>query len=270
MSGTESTGNSTAQGGGAGRGALVAGGASGLGEATARRLAREGFRVVVFDRDEAGAQRVAAAIGGGASAVSGDICDGAAVEAAVAAAASSPLGLRVAVSCAGVIISEKAVGRDGAHDYERFMHVININLGGTFNVLRLAAAAMNGNEALADEDGERGVIVNSASIAAYEPQIGQIAYGASKGGIVTMTLAAARDLASRGIRVVSIAPGTMETPMLASVPDEVRASIAATIPFPSRFGHPDEYASLVAHIVENRLLNGETIRLDGALRLAPR
>ena len=251
-----------------GKSALVSGGASGLGEATARRLAQDGFRVVVFDRDAEGGTKLAAELGGGAAAFAGDVCDPVAVQAAVDAAASSALGLRVVVNCAGIGISEKVVGREGAHDLERFIRVINVNLVGTFNVMRLGAAAMNSNEPL--EDGERGVVVNTASVAAYEPQVGQVAYGASKGGIVTMTLAAARDLASRGIRVVTIAPGTFDTPLLGSLPEEVRQSIADTIPFPSRLGQPPEYASLVSFIVANRLINGETIRIDGALRMAAR
>ena len=250
------------------RSALVAGGASGLGAATARRLAQDGFRVVIFDRDAAAGAALAAELGNGATAHAGDVCDTAAVQAAVDDAATAPKGLRVVVNCAGIAPSEKTVGKTGPHDFDLFVRTINVNLIGTFNVLRLGAAAMNGNEPL--EDGERGVVVNTASVAAYEPQVGQIAYGASKGGVVTMTLAAARDLAGRGIRVVTIAPGLMDTPMLAGLPEDVQASIAATVPFPARFGRPAEYASLVATIVENRLLNGETIRLDGALRMAAR
>jgi len=248
--------------------ALVSGGASGLGEATARRLARDGFRVVVFDRNEVAGATLAAELGGGARAFAGDVTDPVTVQAAVDEAASSPLGLRVVVNCAGIGISEKTVGKTGAHDLESFRRVIDVNLIGTFNVMRLGAAAMNVNAPL--EDGERGVVVNTASVAAFEPQVGQIAYGASKGAIVTMTLAAARDLANRGIRVVTIAPGTFDTPLLGTLPEDVRQSIAATVPFPSRLGLPEEYGELVAFIVANRLLNGETIRLDGALRMAPR
>ena len=251
-----------------GKSALVSGGASGLGAATALRLAQAGFRIVIFDRNAEAGAALAAVLGNGARAFAGDVTDPVAVQAAVDEAASSPLGLRVVVNCAGIGISEKTVGKTGAHDLESFRRVIDVNLIGTFNVMRLGAAAMSANEPL--EDGERGVIVNTASVAAYEPQIGQAAYGASKGAIATMTLAVARDLAGRGIRVCSIAPGTMATPMLAALPDEVRASLAATVPFPSRLGDPDEFAALVEHIVSNRLLNGETIRLDGALRMAPR
>lgn len=252
----------------AGKAALVSGGASGLGEATARRLAQAGFKVVVFDRNGAAATALAAELGGGAQGFAGDVTDPAAVQAAVDAAAAAPLGLRVVVNCAGIVISEKTVGKTGAHDLDTFRKVIDVNLIGTFNVMRLGAAAMNGNEPL--EDGERGVVVNTASVAAYEPQIGQAAYGASKGAIVSLTLAAARDLANRGIRIMTIAPGTMDTPMMGGMPEDVRQSIAATIPFPSRLGDPAEFAELVAFIVDNRLLNGETIRLDGALRMAAR
>jgi NAD(P)-dependent dehydrogenase (short-subunit alcohol dehydrogenase family) len=248
--------------------ALISGGASGLGAATARRLAQAGFRIVIFDRNADAGAALAAELGNGARAFAGDVTDPVAVQAAVDEAATAPLGLRVVVNCAGIGISEKTVGKTGAHDLDSFIRVINVNLIGTFNVMRLGAAAMNANEPL--EDGERGVVVNTASVAAYEPQMGQVAYGASKGGIVTMTLAAARDLAGRGIRVVTIAPGTFDTPLLGSLPEEVRQSIAATIPFPSRLGDPAEYGALVEFIVANRLLNGETIRLDGGIRMAPK
>lgn len=251
-----------------GKSALVSGGASGLGAATARRLAQAGFRVVIFDRNAEAGTVLAAELGNGARAFGGDVIDPVAVQAAVDEAASSPLGLRVVVNCAGIAISEKTVGKTGAHDLDSFVRVINVNLIGTFNVMRLGAAAMNSNEPL--EDGERGVVINTASVAAYEPQVGQVAYGASKGAVVTMTLAAARDLASRGIRVMTIAPGTFDTPLLGAMPEEVRQSIAATVPYPSRMGDPAEYGELVAFIVANRLLNGETIRLDGALRMTAR
>ena len=251
-----------------GKSALVSGGASGLGAATARRLAQAGFRIVIFDRNAEAGTALAAELGNGARAFAGDVSDPVAVQAAVDDAASSPLGLRVVVNCAGIGISEKTVGKTGAHDLDSFVRVINVNLIGTFNVMRLGAAAMNSNEPL--EDGERGVVVNTASVAAYEPQIGQVAYGASKGAIVTMTLAAARDLASRGIRVMTIAPGTFDTPLLGALPEEVRQSLAATIPFPARLGDPAEYGALVEFIVANRMLNGETIRLDGALRMTAR
>ena len=241
-------------------GALVTGGASGLGAATGATLAEAGYDVVLFDRDRAA--------GPGCRAVVGDVADEAAVGAAVAAAEEAADGLRVAVACAGVAPSERIVGSRGVHDLARFEHVLRVNLAGTFNLLRLAAAAMAANEP--DDDGCRGVIVCTASAAAYEPQVGQAAYAASKGGVVSLTLCAARDLASLGIRVVSIAPGVMETPMLAAMPEQVRESLAATVPFPPRLGRPQEFASLVESIVRNPYLNGETIRLDGALRMPPR
>jgi NAD(P)-dependent dehydrogenase (short-subunit alcohol dehydrogenase family) len=250
------------------KGALVAGGASGLGRATTQRLAASGYRVTILDRDEERAAALAAELGSAAGYGAADVTDTEAVQAAVDAAATAPEGLRVVVNCAGIGISQRTVGKDGPHDLDLFERVVRVNLIGTFNVMRLAAAAMVSNEPLAD--GERGVIVNTASVAAFEPQIGQVAYGASKGGIVTMTLAAARDLAARGVRVCTIAPGTFDTPLLGSLPQDVRASLAAAVPFPSRLGGPDEYAALVEHVVENRMLNGETIRLDGALRMAPR
>jgi NAD(P)-dependent dehydrogenase (short-subunit alcohol dehydrogenase family) len=241
-------------------GALVSGGASGLGAAAGATLAEAGYDVVLLDRD--------LATGPGARAMVGDVADEAAVGAAVAAAAEARGGLRVAVACAGVAPSERIVSSRGVHDLARFEQVLRVNLVGTFNVLRLAAAAMAGNEP--DGDGCRGVIVCTASAAAYEPQVGQAAYAASKGGVVSLTLCAARDLASLGIRVVSIAPGVMETPMLAAMPEQVRENLAATVPFPPRLGRPQEFGSLVEAIVGNPYLNGETIRLDGALRMPPR
>jgi NAD(P)-dependent dehydrogenase (short-subunit alcohol dehydrogenase family) len=189
------------------------------------------------------------------------------VEAAVAAAAGED-GLRISICCAGIGWAEKVAGRHGPHAYEPFETVIRVNLLGTFNVLRLASAAMLANEP--DAGGERGVCVNTASIAAYDGQIGQLAYSASKGGIVGLTLPAARDLASVGIRVCAIAPGLFDTPLLAGLPEDARNSLGASVPFPARLGRPDEYAALARHIVENSMLNGEVIRLDGALRMAPR
>jgi NAD(P)-dependent dehydrogenase (short-subunit alcohol dehydrogenase family) len=251
------------------RSALVAGGASGLGEAAARRLAAAGFRVVVYDRNEERAQWLAGELGGGALACAGDVADPGAVQTAVdAAAGASALGLRVVVNCAGIGAFERTVGKEGPHAMESFRRVLEVNLIGTFNVMRLCAAAMNGNTP--QEDGERGVVVNTASIAAFDGQIGQLAYAASKGAIVSMTLVAARDLSNRGIRVVTVAPGTFDTPLLGTLSEEIRHSLAASIPFPQRLGQPDEYGQLVVQIVENRMLNGETIRLDGALRMAPR
>ncbi|HET9094937.1 MAG TPA: SDR family NAD(P)-dependent oxidoreductase [Solirubrobacteraceae bacterium] len=247
--------------------AIVFGGASGLGEATARRLAAEGASVTVADLNPAGAERVAAEIGGSARAV--DVTDADAVGRAVDAAASSTAaGLRISVCCAGVGTPARLVGRDGPTPLEHFASVINVNLLGTINVLRLAAARMALNEP--DAEGERGVCVNTASVAAFDGQIGQVAYAASKGGVVGLTLPAARELAQRGVRVMTIAPGIFDTPMLAGFSEEVRASLAASIPFPSRLARPSEYADLVEHIVTNPMLNGEVIRLDGAIRMPPR
>jgi len=248
-----------------GKGALVAGGASGLGEATARALAGAGAAVVIADLNAEKGEALAGEIG--AVFVQADVTDADAVGAAVDRAAEADGGLRISVCCAGIGWAQRVTGRQGAHDLEIFFNVIKVNLIGSFNVLRLAATAMNGND---PEDGERGVCVNTASIAAFDGQIGQIAYAASKGGIVGMTLPAARDLASRGIRVVTIAPGLFDTPLLAALPQESRDALGASIPFPSRLGLPEEYARLALQIVENPMLNGETIRLDGALRMAPK
>lgn len=249
-----------------GTGAIVFGGASGLGEATARRLAADGADVVVADLNVDRANAVADAIGG--RAVATDVTDPGSVEAAVAAAAEAPGGLRLSVVCAGLATPGKLLGREGPTELERFANVIQVNLIGTINALRLAAAAMAGNEP--DEHGERGVCVQTASIAAYDGQIGQVAYAASKGGVASLTLPVARELAGRGIRVVTIAPGLFDTPMMAGLPEATRTSLAGTVPFPARLGDPAEYAALVEHIVANRMLNGEVIRLDGALRMAPR
>ena len=247
--------------------ALVSGGASGLGAATSRRLAEGGARVTVVDLGEEQGEKLAAEIGG--TYFKADVTDPAQVQAAVDhAAAESPL--RVAVNCAGIGWAQRTVARDGtAHDLDVFAKVVTVNLIGTFNVLRLAAAAMSKTEP-ANEDGERGVIVNTASIAAFDGQIGQVAYSASKGGVVGLTLPAARDLSAIGIRVLTIAPGTFDTPMLAMLPQEARDALGAGIPFPKRLGKPEEFGSLVAHIVSNAALNGEVIRLDGALRMPPK
>ncbi|MDW5594263.1 SDR family NAD(P)-dependent oxidoreductase [Conexibacter stalactiti] len=249
-----------------GAGAIVFGGASGLGAATARRLAAAGADVTIADRDEERARALARELG--AAAVTTDVTDPASVEAAVASAAAGPGGLRISVVCAGVGTPAKLVGRDGATPLESFARVIEVNLLGTLNCLRLAAAAMTANEP--DAGGERGLCVNTASIAAYDGQIGQIAYAASKGGVAAVTLPAARELARAGVRVVTIAPGLFDTPMMAGLPEAARASLAGTVPFPARLGDPAEYAELVAHVAANRMLNGEVIRLDGALRMAPR
>jgi NAD(P)-dependent dehydrogenase (short-subunit alcohol dehydrogenase family) len=246
--------------------ALVTGGASGLGAATARRLAADGAKVVVVDRDDARGAPLAAELGGAFA--KADVTDAAQLEAAIAEAAQ--LGpLRVAVSCAGVGWAARTLDKTGKpHDLDLFKNVIAINLVGTFNVLRLAAAAIARAEPL--EHGARGVIVNTASVAAYDGQIGQIAYAASKAGVVGMTLPAARDLAPAGIRVVTIAPGIFDTPMLGALPEDKRAALAADVVGPKRLGDPAEYAALVAAIVANDYLNGETIRLDGALRMPPK
>ncbi len=246
--------------------ALITGGGSGLGAATARHLAGLGARVAVADINQAAAETVAAETGG--IAVACDVADGPSAEAAFAAARAAHGPVRILVNCAGVGTAGRILGRDGPLKLESFERVIRINLIGSFNMLRLAAAEMADAEAL--DENERGVIVNTASIAAYEGQVGQPAYAASKGGIVGMTLPAARELARVGVRVVTIAPGLFLTPMVEALPPEVQASLGAGIPFPPRLGRPPEYAALVAHIVENRFLNGEVIRLDGALRMPPR
>jgi NAD(P)-dependent dehydrogenase (short-subunit alcohol dehydrogenase family) len=251
-----------------GRTALVTGGGSGLGAATARMVVEAGGSVVVADVDADRGKRVADGLGERARFVRTDVTDEDSVRDAVAAAAGTGGGLAVAVSCAGIATAERVLGRQGPHSLARFVTVVQVNLVGTFNVTRLAAEAMAGNEPLAD--GERGVIVNTASVAAFDGQIGQAAYSASKAGVAGMTLPIARELARVGIRVMAIAPGMFDTPMLAAMPDQVRESLGAQVPFPSRLGRPEEYAALVHHIVENRMLNGETIRLDGAIRMAPR
>jgi NAD(P)-dependent dehydrogenase (short-subunit alcohol dehydrogenase family) len=251
----------------AGNAFLVTGGSSGLGAACVRRLAAAGGRPVIADVNSANGAALAAELGDAVRFVQTDVTNPDDVAAALDAAEAHGT-LRGAISCAGVAIGMRVVGRDGPHDLEAFLRVININLVGTFNVLRLAAARMAENEPT--DDGERGVIVNTASVAGYEGQIGQIAYAASKGGVLAMTLPAARDLASRGIRVMTIAPGIFATPMVTGMPEKIQDSLAASIPFPSRLGQPDEYARLAQQILENPMLNGEVIRLDGAVRLAPR
>ena len=251
-----------------GNGALVAGGASGLGAATVRRLVAGGAHVVIADLNEDGGRALARELGDRATFVATNVTDEAAVGGAARAAAGQPVPLRIAVSCAGIGWATRVAGRRGAHPLQPFETVIRVNLIGTFNVLRFAATAMLESEPT--ESGERGVCVNTASIAAFDGQIGQIAYSASKGGIVSMTLPAARDLAAVGIRVCAIAPGTFDTPLLAGLPEESREALAAAVPFPSRLGRPDEFAALAAHIVENEMLNGEVIRLDGSLRMPPK
>jgi NAD(P)-dependent dehydrogenase (short-subunit alcohol dehydrogenase family) len=251
----------------AGSVALVTGGASGLGEATVRQLASQGAQVVIVDLNEDRGQALAAELGDVATFVRADVSNAEEVQAAVARATSMGT-LRAAINCAGIGIAKRTIGKDGTpHDLGAFQKVISVNLFGTFNLLRLAASAMVENE---PEDGERGVIINTASVAAFDGQIGQVAYSASKGGIVGLTLPAARDLAKAQIRVVTIAPGTFDTPLLASLGEEIRAALAATIPHPSRLGRPTEFGALACHIVENSYINGEVIRLDGAIRMAPR
>ena len=247
-----------------GASALVAGGASGLGAATARRLTAAGAAFTIADLNAERGEALASELGERATFVPCDVTDPEQVGAAVAAAGA----LRISVSCAGVGWAEKTAGKRGAHALEPFATVVGINLIGTFNVLRLAAAAMLANEP--DADGECGVIVNTASIAAYDGQIGQVAYAASKGGVVGLTLPAARDLASARVRVCTIAPGLFDTPLLAGLPEEARSALGAQVPHPARLGLPEEYAALAQHVVENPMLNGEVIRLDGALRMPPR
>jgi 3-hydroxyacyl-CoA dehydrogenase/3-hydroxy-2-methylbutyryl-CoA dehydrogenase len=252
----------------AGKSALVAGGASGLGEATSRTLVEAGAAVTIADLNAEKGEALARELGPSATFVQADVTEEDTVSAAVERAASHEDGLRISVCCAGIGWAERVAHKRGPHNLELFSNVIKINLIGSFNVLRLAAAAMSENEAGAE--GERGVCINTASIAAYDGQIGQVAYAASKGGIVGMTLPAARDMASRGIRVLTIAPGLFDTPLLAALPEEARTALGAGIPFPSRLGRPEEYAQLVTQIVANPMLNGETIRLDGALRMPPK
>jgi NAD(P)-dependent dehydrogenase (short-subunit alcohol dehydrogenase family) len=249
-------------------GALVAGGASGLGAATARMLHARGARVTIADVNDDRGKALADELDGARFAHT-DVTSEDEVSAAVAAAAEADGGLRICVCCAGTGWAEKVAGSRGPHNLLPFQTIVGINLIGTFNVLRFAAATMIGNEPVGD-DGERGVCVNTASAAAYEGQIGQVAYSASKGGIVGMTLPAARDLADKGVRVVTIAPGLFDTPLMDALPEENRKRLGETVPFPHRLGAPDEFARLACHIVENEMLNGEVIRLDGALRMAPR
>ncbi|MDP9189630.1 MAG: SDR family oxidoreductase [Actinomycetota bacterium] len=251
-----------------GQSALVAGGASGLGAATVRLLHERGAIVTVADLDADKGEALASELRDRASFVEMNVIEPEPVQAAVDAAAAAVGGLRISVCCAGIGWAQRTAGKRGPHDLEVFHNVIKVNLIGTFNVLRLACSAMNENEP--DSGGERGICVNTASIAAFDGQIGQVAYAASKGGIVGLTLPAARDMSGRGIRVNTIAPGLFDTPLLAALPKQAREALGATMPFPSRLGTPEEYAALAAHLVENPMLNGETIRLDGALRMAPK
>ena len=245
----------------------MTGGASGLGEATARMLAEGGAGVVIADVNEPRGDVVAKQLGDRCRFVRVDVADEASVQRGLDAA--SQLGtLRGVVNAAGIVIAERVLGRSGPHPFDAFMRVIHVNLAGTFNVIRLASAVMSANEPVAS--GERGVIVNTASVSAFDGQIGQAAYSASKGGIVGMTLPIARELARFGIRVMTIAPGIFDTPLMSSLPQAARESLATQVPFPPRLGKPAEYAALVRHILENEMLNGEVIRLDGAIRMAPK
>lgn len=246
--------------------ALVTGGASGLGAATARRLAAEGCKVAVLDINEAAARESAERVGG--LGIGCDVTSAGSGEAAIAAARAAHGPCRILVNCAGVGTAGRILGRNGPMALEAFEKVIRVNLIGTFNMLRLAAAEMAAADPM--EENERGVIINTASIAAYEGQVGQPAYAASKGGVASLTLPAARELARSGVRVVTIAPGVFHTPMVDGLPPDVQASLAADVPFPTRLGRPDEYADLVAHIARSPYLNGEVIRLDGALRMRAR
>src|SRR5438093_1940283 len=250
------------------KGVLVTGGASGLGAACVRLLAQGGAKVVIADLNSELGTALATEIGSSALFVKTNVEEEESTQAAIKAAVDHCGGLHVAINCAGIGVAEKTVSKRGPHALANFTKVISVNLIGTFNVIRLAAAAMAENAP--NQEGERGVIINTASAAAFEGQIGQAAYSASKGGIVGMTLPIARDLAGVGIRVVTIAPGLFDTPLLASLPEPVRASLGKQVPFPSRLGRPGEYARLATHVIENPMLNGETIRLDGAIRMQPR
>ena len=247
---------------------LVTGGASGLGGATVRALHAAGANVVILDLNAAAGEKLASELGQSTRFARADVTSEPDVQAALLVAREAFGGLHGAVNAAGIGTAEKVLGKNGPHSLELFERTIRINLVGTFNVIRLAALAMAAQEPT--DTGERGVIVNTASIAAFDGQIGQAAYAASKGGIAALTLPIARELARSGIRVVTIAPGLFDTPLLAGLPEPARVSLGQQVPFPSRLGRPDEYASLVRHIVENEMLNGEVIRLDGALRMAPR
>lgn len=247
--------------------AIVTGAGSGMGQATARFLKDKGARVALLDLDQSAVESAAAEIG--ALGLVCDVSEAASAEAAMAAAIDANGPPRIGVNCAGIAPAARMVGREGPLELERFAQVINVNLIGTFNLMRLCAAAMQQQDSVEESD-ERGVIINTASVAAYDGQIGQTAYSASKGGVVAMTLPAARELAKFGIRVVTIAPGLIGTPMLLNMPQEIQDSLASQVPFPSRFGRPEEFARLVGHIISNEMLNGEVIRIDGAIRMQPK
>lgn len=247
---------------------LITGAGSGLGAASAQRLTAAGANIVIADINREAGEKVAASLGAKARFIPTDVCDEASVQAAVDLAVSAFGGLHGVLNCAGVAPGERVVGRTGPHVLANFSRAININLVGTFNVIRLAAAVMS--VAAPSASGERGVIINTSSVASMDGQIGQAAYAASKAGVNGMTLPIARELAKFGIRVMTIAPGIFETPMLAGMSEEIRVSLGAQVPFPSRLGRPDEYAALAQHIIENEMLNGEVIRLDGAIRMSPK
>ncbi|MTI85858.1 MAG: 3-hydroxyacyl-CoA dehydrogenase [Firmicutes bacterium] len=247
--------------------AMITGGASGLGEAVARSIIAGGGKAAILDLASKKGQKLASELGGEAIYMETDVTNEGSVQAAVDKAISTFGAVHLLINCAGIGIARKVLGKKGPHDLAGFSTVININLIGTFNVIRLVAEKMAGNAP--NEEGERGVIVNTASVAAYEGQIGQAAYSASKGGVVGMTLPIARELAIHGIRVMTIAPGLFETPMFDSLPDKAKQALGAMTPFPSRLGYPKEYARLVRDIIENPMLNGGTIRLDGAIRMQP-
>jgi NAD(P)-dependent dehydrogenase (short-subunit alcohol dehydrogenase family) len=248
--------------------AVVTGGASGLGAATVRMLAAQGAKVAIVDINEKTGTELASELGASVKFIRTDVTDPAQVAAAFDTAVKQHGGLHILVATAGIGFAEKLLGKEGMHDLQKFIRTIQINLIGTFDAIRHAANAMSANQP--DEDGGRGVIVTTASVAAYEGQIGQAAYSASKGAIVGMTLPLARELARSGIRVCTIAPGIFHTPLLASLPEAALKSLGEQVPFPKRLGQPPEYAALVQHIIENNMLNGETIRLDGAIRMAPK
>ncbi|NLU11669.1 MAG: 3-hydroxyacyl-CoA dehydrogenase [Gammaproteobacteria bacterium] len=244
---------------------VITGGASGLGAATAEHLVAQGAAVVLLDINQTAVEAQAQRLGRNALGLACDICDVEQVQQALAAALKQFGALHGLINCAGIVGAQRILGRQGPHDLDDFARVLNINVIGSFNMLRLAAQVLASNEP--NTQGERGVIINTASIAAYDGQLGQAAYAASKGAIVSLTLPAARELAALGIRVMTIAPGIFETPMMAGMTEDVRASLSAAVPFPARLGKPEEYAALAQHIIENSMLNGEVIRLDGALRM---
>jgi NAD(P)-dependent dehydrogenase (short-subunit alcohol dehydrogenase family) len=246
---------------------LVSGGSSGLGAGSVKRLVQEGANVVIADVNVEAGEALASALGNRVCFVRTDVTDEAAVQTAVDTAVTTFGELRGAINCAGIVHGERLVGREGPHDLDRFRRTLEVNTVGTFNILRFAAQAMMELDPI---DSERGVLINTASVAAFDGQIGQIAYAASKGGVVSMTLPAARELARFGIRVMTIAPGIFDTPMMAVLSEEARKSLGEQVPFPSRLGKVEEYAALAVHIIENQMLNGEVIRLDGAIRMAPK